>query len=146
VIRPSEKLFEPARMPRWLVAQLSHSLLSASDRFCASVTPIPPYFTFQSKVPSLIPCCPHNSTLFMPASPCFTIATIWFRESGPFHWSLFPRILPGNFHFIWFLSAGQRHKNEKTKREWARARRARLKSEQQNDAIRIAGLFGASPT
>lgn len=35
-------------------------------------------------------------------------------------------------------------KHKKMKREWVRAKRARLKSEQQNEAIRIAGLFGAS--
>ena len=35
-------------------------------------------------------------------------------------------------------------KHKKMKREWARAKRARLKSEQQNESIRIAGLFGAS--
>ena len=36
-------------------------------------------------------------------------------------------------------------KHKRMKREWARAKRARLKSERQNEAIRIAGLFGASP-
>src|SRR5437016_492747 len=36
-------------------------------------------------------------------------------------------------------------KNKKTKREWVRAKRARLKSEQQHAASRIAGLFGAPP-
>lgn len=37
-----------------------------------------------------------------------------------------------------------RHK--KMKRDWARAKRARLRSERQNAATRIADLFGASPT
>lgn len=36
-------------------------------------------------------------------------------------------------------------KHKKMKREWVRAKRARLKSQQQNESIRIAGLFGASP-
>lgn len=35
-------------------------------------------------------------------------------------------------------------KHKKMKREWARTKRAGLKSEQKNAATRIAGLFGAS--
>jgi hypothetical protein len=37
-------------------------------------------------------------------------------------------------------------KNKKIKRDWARAKRAQLRSERQHAATRIAGFFGTSPT
>jgi NMD protein affecting ribosome stability and mRNA decay len=39
-----------------------------------------------------------------------------------------------------------RCRHKKLKRDWARVKRARLRSERQNEATRIGGLFGPFPT